>query len=265
MRMMSIASGSSGNCIYIGTERTHLLVDAGVPKKRVLEGLARLDLSLNDIDAILITHEHSDHINGVGVLERALEIPLYGTKKTLGHIERATTLGRIPEGIYRTFKAGDSFEIGDITVGSIPVSHDAKDPVGYRFDAEGKRIGVVTDLGVYTDATISFYSNMDAALIEANHDVNMLLNGPYPYALKQRILGVKGHLSNEDSGRLIGSLLNDRIKRIYLGHLSKENNFPELAYQTVRMEVNLGDNPYRADDFDIRVARRDEASEILNL
>lgn len=265
MRMMSIASGSSGNCIYIGTDNTHILVDDGISKKRVIEGLKLLDLKLEDLNAILITHEHDDHISGLGVLERQTEIPLYGTKGSLGHVERSTKLGKMPTDIYHHIKAGETFFIGDIEVSSIAISHDAKEPVGYRFDANGKRAGIVTDLGVYTDEIVDFYSNMDAALIESNHDINMLLTGSYPYVLKQRILGDRGHLSNEASGQLIGRLLNDHMQRIYLGHLSHENNFPELAWQTVRMEVNMGDNPYQADDFDIQVAGRDVPSEILTM
>lgn len=263
MRMMSIASGSSGNCIYIGSDSTHILIDDGISKKRVVEGLRLLDLSLKDIDAILITHEHDDHISGLGVLERDTTIPIYGTMKTVREILRSSKLGNLPDYIGNGFEAGESFAIGDLIVSSIPVSHDALDPVGYKVSCKGHSAGVVTDLGCYTEETVSFYQGLDVALVEANHDVNMLLTGRYPYTLKQRVLGEKGHLSNEAGGQLIGNLLNDKMRKIFLGHLSHENNFPELAYETVRNEINLGDNPFHAKDFDISVAGRDCPSEII--
>ena len=265
MRMMSIASGSSGNCIYIGTDNTHILIDDGVSKKKVLEGLSKLELTLSDIDAIFVTHEHDDHIGGLGVLERQCSIPLYGTRKTLERISRSTKLGPIPDDIYRPFIAGDSIQIKDINIKSTSVSHDAKDPVAYVLSDTNKKAGIITDLGFYDDKIVENFSGLNCVLMEANHDINMLLTGPYPYALKQRILGAKGHLSNEDCGRLLGRILNDDMEHIILGHLSKENNFPELAYETVRLEVDLGDNDYKSKDFNIEVAKRDTPSEIIKI
>lgn len=265
MRMMSIASGSSGNCIYIGTDNTHILVDDGISKKKVLEGLAKLELSAEDIDAVLITHEHDDHIKGIGVFERHCITPLYGTAETLEYISHYKNIGAMPDGIYHSIEAGDSFKIKDLEICSVSVSHDALNPVAYVFRSGDRRMGVVTDLGVYNEEIVENFTGLDAVLIEANHDVNMLLNGPYPYPLKQRILGQRGHLSNEACGQLLGQLLCDRTSRIVLGHLSKENNFPDLAYETVRMEINLGDNEFKADEFDIQVARRDVPSDIITL
>lgn len=265
MRMMSIASGSSGNCIYIGTDRTHILIDDGISKKRVLDGLKRLDLSMADIDAILITHEHDDHIRGLGVLERHSVTPIYGTKGVLKYISDNKNLGNMPEGIYHPVEAGQSFRIKDLEIKTVPVSHDAIDPIAYTFESGNKRAGICTDLGEYSDRIVEAFSGLNTMLIESNHDKNMLLTGPYPYMLKQRIMGNKGHLSNEDCGRLLGSVLNDGIEHVFLGHLSKENNFPDLAYETVRMEINLGDNEYKAEDFDIKVAGRDAPSDIVTI
>lgn len=263
MRMMSIASGSSGNCIYIGNDNIHILVDDGISKKKVLEGLKKLDLKAEDLTAILITHEHDDHITGLGVLERHHAIPVYGTVGTIARIQKNTKLGVMPEGIFRTFRAGDCLNFGDITVKTTGISHDASDPVAYSFYSGNSSAGIITDLGVYTDDIIKDFSNHNSLLIESNHDINMLLTGPYPYNLKQRILGTRGHLSNEDCGRLLGSILGNKTEHVFLGHLSKENNFPELAYETVRLEINLGDNMYKADDFDIKVAKRDMPSDIV--
>lgn len=263
MRMMSIASGSSGNCIYIGTEQTHVLVDAGISKKRIVEGLKLLDLTLDDIDAVFITHEHDDHIKGVGVLERQCVTPLYGTGKTLDYITAYSSLGRLPEGIYHSVSPGEELCIKDLFIKPVSISHDALDPVAYVFSNGDKRAGIVTDLGVYDNEIIDSFSNLNTLLIEANHDINMLMTGPYPYGLKQRILSERGHLSNESCGRLLGEIIGDRTENVLLGHLSHENNFPDLAYETVRMEINLGDNNLKAEDFNIRVAKRSEPSEII--
>lgn len=265
MRMMSIASGSSGNCIYIGTESAHILVDDGISKKRVIEGLNKLDLTLLDIDAILITHEHDDHIRGLGVLERQNVTPVYGTYDTLDYISGYGPLGRIPEGIYHSVTPGEEFSIKDLNIRPISIFHDAADPVAYVFSCGDKKAGILTDLGHYDDYILQSFKGLNAMLVESNHDINMLMTGPYPYMLKQRILGDTGHLSNESCGRMLGELINDGTENIFLGHLSKENNFPDLAYETVRMEINLGDNPYKAEDFNIRVARRDTPSDIISI
>mgnify|MGYP002623983279 CR=1 FL=1 len=264
MRMMSLSSGSSGNCIYVGSENTHILIDVGISRKAVLEGLDKLDLSLDDIDAILITHEHDDHIKGLGVIERCRRIPVFSAKGTIDYLEKCDRIGRVPEEIYNSFIAGDSFTIGDLEISSTKISHDAADPVAYVAGHADKRAGVLTDLGKYDDSIVKDFKNLDAMVLESNHDVNMLLNGPYTYPLKQRIIGDKGHLSNESCGRLLCELLNDHMRKVLLGHLSRENNFPELAYETVKCEINLGDNEFKASDFDISVAPRNQASDIIN-
>jgi len=265
MKMCSIASGSSGNCIYIGTQATHLLVDAGISGKKTVEGLNQLGLTGNDIDGILITHEHSDHINGLGVMCRKFGIPVYGTRGTISEIKKVSNLGKIDDSLFHVVNADEKFILKDITVNPMKISHDAAEPVAYRFQYGSKRMAVATDLGIYNDYTVESLRGMDVLLLEANHDINMLQVGPYPYYLKQRILGSRGHLSNELSGKLLSRLLHDHLKTVILGHLSKENNLAELAYETVRLEITMADNPYKPDDFPIHVASRSEMSQLVEI
>ncbi|MCI7813111.1 MAG: MBL fold metallo-hydrolase [Lachnospiraceae bacterium] len=263
MNFCSIASGSSGNCIYAGSDHGSILVDVGISGKKVEAGLNSIGMTTKDMDAILLTHEHSDHIKGLGVLSRKYGIPIYGTRGTLESVRESDSLGKIDADLFHEIRADERFVIKDLEILPFSTSHDAADPVAYRIEHADKAVGVVTDLGVYSDYTVARLQNLDAVLLEANHDIRMLQVGKYPYYLKQRILGKKGHLSNENAGRLLCEILHDRLKTILLGHLSKENNYEELAYQTVCAEVTLGDNPYKAGDFEIRVAKREIPSALI--
>ncbi len=263
MKMCSIASGSSGNCVYVGTEATHLLVDVGISCKRTMEGLNRLGLTGNDIDGILITHEHADHINGLGVISRKFGIPIYATAGTIEAIKNTEGLGEIDESLFCEVSADEKMILKDITVNPMRISHDAVQPVAYRFQYGNSRMAIVTDLGTYDEYTVESLKGMDVLMLEANHDINMLQVGPYPYYLKQRILSKRGHLSNELSGKLLSRILNDDLRAVFLGHLSKENNLAELAYETVRLEITMADNQYKADDFPIYIAKRSELSQAV--
>lgn len=265
MRMCSIASGSSGNCIYVGSSRTHLLVDTGISKKRIEEGLRKLEIKGDELDGILITHEHSDHIQGLGVFSRKYEIPVYATPGTIEGIRGYSGLGKMPEGLLHPIHTDEPFTLGDVTVKPFAISHDANEPSGYRLECGGKSVAVATDLGKYDDYTVEHLKYLDAVLLEANHDVHMLEVGGYPYYLKQRILGDKGHLSNELSGQLLCDILHENLKHIVLGHLSKENNYARLAYETVKLEVTLSDNDYRGEDLNMFVAGRDTVSDIITV
>lgn len=265
MRLCSIASGSSGNCIYVGSDTTHLLVDVGISGKRAENGLNYLDLTGADIDGILVTHEHADHINGLGVMARKYGMPIYATRGTIQAIRNCSSVGKIDDSLFREVKEDEKLTIKDLTINPMKISHDAAEPVGYRVSYGRKKVAICTDLGHFTDYTVECLRGMDALLLEANHDVNMLQVGPYPYHLKQRILGDRGHLSNENSGRLLSRVLHDNMQAIMLGHLSHENNLPELAYEAVRMEITLGDNPYNAGDFAMQVARRSEPTPVVNI
>lgn len=263
MRLCSIASGSSGNCIYVGSVSTHLLVDTGISKKRIEEGLAELEITGEELDGILITHEHSDHIQGLGVFCRKYKVPIYATRGTIAGICACKTLGNMPDGLFHEIVSDEEFDIGDLTVKPFSISHDANEPTGFRIEGEDKAVAVATDLGIYNDYIIEHLKNLDAVVLEANHDVHMVEVGPYPYPLKRRVLGDYGHLSNELSGRLLCRILHDKMKHVVLGHLSRENNFPELAYETVKLEVTMGDTPFNGKDIPLMVAERDKMSKIL--
>ena len=263
MRLCSIASGSSGNCIYVGNNNTHLLIDAGISGKRVEQGVNELQLSSRDIDGILITHEHTDHIQGLGVLARRYGIPLYMTGGTADAILRGGKIGKIPEGLIHEICEDEPFFVKDLKICPFTIPHDAAQPVGYRLESGDKAVAVATDMGRYSEYIVDHLQNLDALLLEANHDVRMLQVGKYPYHLKQRILGDRGHLSNENAGRLLCRLLHDKLQGIFLGHLSQENNYEQLAYETVCAEITLGDNPYKSRDFRIEVAGRHAISNII--
>lgn len=265
MRLCSIASGSSGNCIYAGSDSTHILVDVGISGKRTEAGLKELGLSVKDIDGIFITHEHTDHIAGLGVLGRKYEIPIYATKGTIEAIRNASSVGQIPEELFHPIRADEKIVIKDLVCNPMKISHDAVEPVAYRISHGRKRVGIITDLGNYDDYTVESLRGMDALLLEANHDVNMLQVGPYPYYLKQRILGDRGHLSNERAGQLLSHLLHEKLQAVVLGHLSKENNLPELAYEAVRVEITMADTGIKISDIPMQVAGRSEISQVIHI
>lgn len=264
MDFCSIASGSSGNCTYIGTDSTHILVDAGVSCKKIVEGLNKLEISPKDLDGIFVTHEHIDHIAGLGVMSRKYGVPIYATKGTLQGIKQTSSLGKIDADFFNEIRNEEKMAIKDIKIHPFKISHDANEPSAYRVTYGSKKVAVATDIGYFDDYIVENLKGLDAMVLEANHDVNMLQVGPYPYYLKQRILGNRGHLSNENAGRLLCRIMHDGLKAVTLGHLSKENNIPELAYETVRMEITM-QNKYKADDFPIYVANRSEISEIVEI
>ena len=265
MDFFSVASGSSGNCICLGSDQCHVMIDAGISGKRIEEGMNTYDYTTSDMDGVLITHEHSDHIQGLGVVARKYGLPIYATKGTADAILQSSSVGKIDPSLFHVIEAGKTFFIGNLEIYPMSISHDAADPVAYLVSDGRHRVGVVTDLGYYDADIVSHMEGLDALLLEANHDIHMLQVGAYPYPLKQRILGERGHLSNETSGQLLGQILHDGMQHILLGHLSKENNYDELAYETVRLEISLGDNPYRGNDFPIEVAKRNRPSSLIRL
>ena len=240
---MSLQSGSSGNCVLVSSGLTNILVDAGISGRKCGESLSEVGLLPDDIDAVLVTHEHIDHIKGLGVLMRKHGLQVYGSKGTLeACLYGRNSIGRVDETLLNTVTPGTPFMIGDIIVDPFRVTHDAAEPVAYTFSCKGHKIGMATDLGFSTETVFNALLHSEALYIESNHDVNMLEAGTYPFQLKQRIRSENGHLSNDECAELVTKLCNTsdvRIKEIILGHLSEENNFPELAYETVNSELYL--------------------------
>lgn len=259
---MSIGSGSSGNCIFVAGDRNNILIDTGLAKKRVKEGLEKVGCTLDDISAILITHEHSDHVKGLGVILREKSIPVYATRGTINAIKRKKNLGRMDFDLFNEIKADTEFKIDGMKILPIRTDHDANEPVCYRISEGGKSLAIVTDIGTYNSYTCNNLKNLDAILIEANHDIRMLEVGPYSLELKRRILSNIGHMSNETSGRLLCEIINSRLKKVFLGHISSENNYPDLALQAVKMEIDMSDTKYKSSDFDIELALKDACSSI---
>jgi phosphoribosyl 1,2-cyclic phosphodiesterase len=193
------------------------------------------------------------------------DIPVYATEGTIRGIRLSDKNHEMDDKDFRVVRSDECVQVGDLNVNPMHISHDALEPVGYRILHNGRKVAVVTDLGCYDDYTVECLKGCSALLLEANHDLRMLQAGPYPYRLKVRIAGDKGHLSNEKSGELLCRLLNDNIRGIFLGHLSDRNNMPELAYETVRVSVDMSDIPYRSSDFPIYVAKRGEISQVIEV
>ena len=174
-------------------------------------------------------------------------------------------LRHLPDGLLHEVDIDQPFSLGTLNIDPFAISHDANEPSGYRIDNGKKVVAVATDLGIYDDYTVEHLKDLNAVVLEANHDIHMLEVGPYPYPLKRRVMGDKGHLSNELSGKLLCDILHDDLQYVVLGHLSKENNYEELAYETVRLEISIGDNPYKGNDIPMMVAKRDQVSDIIAL
>ncbi|MCR4743669.1 MAG: MBL fold metallo-hydrolase [Lachnospiraceae bacterium] len=267
MRFCSIASGSSGNCTYIGSGDTNLIVDAGISGKRIELGLSGLSVEASGLDGILITHEHLDHIKGLGVMTRRYGLPIYASRGTIEALLTKKDMANTPQELFHEVRADESFKIKDMVIDPIRISHDAAEPVAYRFNSGKSAAAVVTDLGTYDNYILDRLNGVSALLLEANHDVRMVEAGNYPYYLKQRILSGKGHLSNDTAATLTLDLIDrgEFLRYLLLGHLSKENNLEELAYETVRMELKMIGGGSIPKDFRLSVAKRNECSECVEV
>lgn len=254
MKFCSLFSGSSGNSLFISSKDTNVLVDAGLTGKALISALDSIGEDPSQIKGIFITHEHSDHTCGAGILSRKFNIPIYANEKTWAAMERS--LGRIA--IHNRRIINGEASIDDLHVETFRVPHDAAACIGYTFeDTQGKRLSTVTDMGVFTNEIKNGIKDSDLILIESNHDVEMLKYGPYPYDLKRRVLSELGHLSNEDSAAAILSILDQRHRTILLGHLSGTNNVPELAFKTVEnILLAAGVTIGEAADLELKLASR---------
>lgn len=263
MKFCSLYSGSSGNSIFIASDEAKILIDAGLPGKKIDEALKSIGQDPYSIDGIFITHEHLDHIKGVGVLSRKYDIPIYANAHTWSAME--SNIGKIKEHNIKIMDRRSNLEIKDLDITSFNIPHDAVAPVGYTLHSKGKRASVTTDFGIYTQEIKDSIKDSDIILLESNHDISMVKFGPYPYNLKRRILSEVGHLSNEDCGRAIVDLIKyQQNKQIVLGHLSGTNNHPDLAFQTV-LSVLQENNIEQNKDLVLSMASRHNPSNIIEL
>lgn len=261
MRFCSLVSGSSGNAQYLEYNGTALLFDCGLSGKTILSLMEARGLEPEKLKAIFVTHEHSDHTKGVGILARRFNIPVFATKGTWSGMMKA--LAPLPPVQCREIVYDKGYLLGGMRISAIPLFHDAQDACGYSVEAGGKKVVMVTDTGKLNKRIMEVLRGADLTLLESNHDVHMLMTGPYPEILKRRIHSTMGHLSNEDCGNAISELLPEKPDAIFLlGHLSAENNTPELAYDTVCGIVR--DRTGLPTD-GIRMTYRDNATEVFEL
>lgn len=249
-----LASGSRGNATYVSDGRTAILIDAGLSGVEIQRRMAAKGLDPRSLNAILVSHEHADHIQGVGVLSRRFNLAVYINDGTRQASEAA--LGKLVE--VCPFSCGRGFSIGSLAIHPFSISHDAEDPSGFTIGCNGAKVGVATDLGIVTGVVRTHLAACDILILEANHDPQMLIEGPYPWPLKQRIRGRSGHLSNDDTALLLEVLQHERLAHVILAHLSEENNTPEKARQTVKSALNGA-------DIEIHVASQTAGSRLLTL
>lgn len=233
MKIISIASGSKGNCTLVSTENANFLVDCGISMRRIKAALSEEDIQPSQLNGIFITHEHSDHISGLAMMSKYFEIPIFAPR-TVARQLRYSVAG-VEESL-NFFDEGEIIRLGGVDISFFHTSHDTQESVGYRFCA-GHTFAIATDTGVVTPQILDGLSGADAVIIESNHDIDMLRGGSYPYMLKKRIMSEHGHLSNDDCACLAATLAEKGTKYIILAHLSRENNTPQKALQAVSRAV----------------------------
>ncbi len=257
----SLYSGSSGNSLFIETKNTKLLVDAGVSSKKIETALNDINVDPKSLDGILITHEHTDHVQGLGTLSKKFDLPVFVNQETLDAMPKQRD--KISDKNIKTFKVSDKFEIGDLKIKPFSIPHDAANPCGFNIWKDNKKISIATDIGHMTNPILKSLEESLFIMLEANYDPEILRCSSYPFTLKSRIAGPIGHLPNEMAGKTISHLLKYGLKNAMLGHLSKESNFPELAYQTVVDE--LISNNYNENTINLSVASRDTHSKVITI
>ena len=256
----NLYSGSSGNCSFVGTDSVNVLIDCGESQKKINTGLESIGKDLSQIDAIIVTHEHSDHVKTLGAISKKYNIPVYANQKTFDNMPDQTNL--IDEKNKRVFNTDDHFEIGDLDIHPFHIPHDAAEPCGYNIFNSDKKVSVATDIGHMENNIIKRLEGSNFLLLESNYEPSILKYSRYPYYLKQRIAGPNGHLSNQEASDTIIKLISSDVNNIMLGHLSKENNFPDLAYKTVMEEII---NNKINKELSLCVASRLKPSNVINL
>lgn len=230
-----LASGSRGNATYISDGATSILVDAGLSGKEIERRMEMRGIRPESIDAIVISHDHTDHVLGAGVMSRRYNIPVYMNRKTFNAAKKK--IGRIDK--LNFFECGESFSEGGLKIHPFSISHDAADPAGFTIEVSQKKVGIATDLGIANLIVRQYLQNSNVLVLESNHDLQMLFaNNDYPWALKQRVKSRKGHLSNEETGELLEELIHEGLSHLVLAHLSEDNNTPQKAYEVIRPVVN---------------------------
>lgn len=261
MKFCSLYSGSTGNSLFIQGKETKILVDSGVSAKKIEEGLDSINVNIKDINAILVTHEHIDHIKSIGTIAKKYNIPIYANLGTWNGIENEKTVIKIENKNY--FKSGKQFEIGDLKIMPFSTSHDAMDSCGFSIEHDGRKISIATDLGEVTKEVMRNLKQSKFILLESNYEPEVLKFCSYPYSVKLRIAGEKGHLSNNDAGDTISKLVEYGLQNVMLGHLSKESNLPELAYKSVKSELQI--KGVNIKDIELNVANRLTPSKVVNI
>lgn len=261
LNFCSLYSGSSGNSLFIKTENTKILVDAGVSSKKIEKALNELDIEPKSIDGILVTHEHSDHVQGLGTFSKKFDLPVFVNQETLDAMPKQRD--KISEKNLKTFKVSERFSIGDLDINPFSIPHDAANPCGFTILNEDKKISIATDIGHMTNDILKNLEESQFVLLESNYDPEVLKCSSYPFMLKSRIAGPTGHLPNEMAGKTIAYLLKSGLRQAMLGHLSKESNFPELAYKTVVDELIA--NNYNENSLNLSVANRDCHSKLITV
>lgn len=256
----SLYSGSTGNSSIVQSNKTKILVDVGESAKKIAEALASINVNPFSIDAILITHEHSDHVKGLAVFSKKYNVPVYANVETWNAMQKYKE--KLNEENIKTFTF-NKFKIGDIEVNPFPIPHDAANPCGFNLFHDNKKMSIATDIGHMSKEIITNLSDSSFLLLEANYEPEILKCSSYPYMLKERIKGPNGHLSNSDAGKTISYLIDHGLNKVMLGHLSKENNFPELAYKTIVEE--LIEHNYDENSLSLSIANRYETSPIIDV
>ena len=260
-KFCSLFSGSTGNSLLVKTENSKILVDAGESAKKIEQALSLLNVNVADLDGILVTHEHLDHVKSLGTLSKKYNIPVYANEETWNAMPDQKN--KIAEDNQKKFLVNSEFEIKDLSFKPFSIPHDAANPCGFNIFHDHEKMSVATDLGHITEDIMHNLEKSKFILLEANYDPDILKYSKYPYSLKQRIAGPKGHLSNQNSGDLISSLIKSGLTNVMLGHLSKENNFPELAYKTVVEQII--ENHFDENDVKVGVAKRDGPSKQIEI
>lgn len=260
-KFCSLFSGSSGNSLFVQTDKTKILVDCGESAKKIVNSLSEIDINIDDIDAILVTHEHIDHVKSLGTLSKKYNIPVYTNLETLNAMPEQ--LNKIKTENIHLFDFSKDFSVGDLQIHPFSIPHDAANPCAFNIFKNNTKMSIATDIGHITPEILHNLEKSTFLLLESNYDPNILKCSPYPYILKERISGPYGHLSNNMAGETISYLLNNGLKKVMLGHLSKENNFPELAYKTVMEEII--NNNISEKDLNISVATRFNHTPIIDI